>query len=82
MEAFMEYVKTQVRPDRIEEGHFEVRDNQLRVVLTAACGGHVLTGWLAEGEDPKRAAQRLMRENYAEHDQFWGPLDYPKKGWL
>ena len=73
----MEYVTVQVRPDRIEAGHYVVRGSQLRVVLTADCGGHLLTCRLAEGEDPKRAAQRLMRENYAEHGQFWGRLDYP-----
>jgi hypothetical protein len=73
----MQYIETQVRPDRVEAGHYEVRGNQLRVVLILACGGHLLTGRLAEGEDPKRAAQRLMRENYAEHGAFWGALDYP-----
>jgi hypothetical protein len=73
----MQYVETQVRPDRIEAGRFEVRGNQLRVTLIPACGGHLLTGRLAEGEDPKRAAQRLMRQNYGEHGQFWGPLGYP-----
>jgi len=73
----MEYVTVQVRPDRIEAGHFEVRGSQLHVVLTADCGGQLLTCRLAEGADPKRAAQRLMRENYAEHSQFWGRLDYP-----
>jgi len=73
----MQYVETQVRPDRVEAGHYEVRGNQLRVVLIPACGGHLLTGRLAAGEDPKRAAQRLVRENYQEHGQFWRPLDYP-----
>ena len=72
-----EYVETQVRPDRIEAGHFEVRGDQLRVVLTADCGGHLLTGRLAEGEDPKRAARRLMRENYSGACEFWQPLPYP-----
>src|SRR5262249_61837323 len=76
-ENHMQYVETQVRPDRVEAGHYEVRGNQLRVTLTAACGGQLLTGRLAEGQDPKRAAQRLMSENYAEHSQFWGRLDYP-----
>ena len=77
MEADMEYVETQVRPDRVEAGHFEVRGNQLRVTLVSECGGHLLTGRLAEGEDPKRAAQRLMRENYSGGCEFWRPLPYP-----
>ena len=75
----MEYVMTQVRPDRIEAGHFELRGNQLRVTLIPACGGHLLTGRLAEGEDPKRAAQRLMSENYSGACEFWQPLPYPSR---
>jgi len=76
----MEYVETQVRPDRVEAGHFEVRGSQLRVTLIPACGGHLLTGRLAEGEDPKRAARRLMRENYSGSCAFWQPIAYPTNG--
>ena len=73
----MEYVTVQVRPDRIEAGHYEVRGSQLRLTLIPDCGGQLLTCRLAEGEDPKRAAQRLMRENYSGACAFWQPIPYP-----
>ena len=73
----MEYVWTQISPDRIEDGRFEVNGNQLRVEHT---GGGVSKCKLAPDEDAKRAARRLLREHFEERGgAFWNPINYPQR---
>jgi hypothetical protein len=72
------YVQTQVRPDRLEAGHYYVKGDQLFVELISACGGATLKIRVSRDEDRERAAKRLMKQNFHERGgNFYAPLDYP-----
>jgi len=71
----MPYVYITIDPTRIEDGNYEVvAGNELRLEHT---GGGVSRCKLKEGEDPKAAARRLLREYADERGTFWDPINYP-----
>jgi hypothetical protein len=75
------YIEAQVRPDRVEAGHYYVKGNQLIVELVPDCGGATLKTWISPDEDQARAARQLMKQNYSERGgDFYGPLRYPSTG--